>query len=108
MSRVDFLFGGQRILTYSTNGLLRLWDTASFELLNTLDVENANYAVAMDGKRLIFNKTDGTVHIWRMPENTQELVNLACEHFPGPLTVLDRQEFALDPSPEHYPCNLKP
>jgi WD40 repeat protein len=108
MNRAEFVFGGHRILTHSSNGLLRLWDTASLQLLATFMVGGESYQTALDGRRLIFSGSDGSVRFWRIAGTTQELVDLACELLPAPLTTIERKEYFLDPEPEHYPCGLKP
>lgn len=105
----EFVAAGRRFLTYSDNGIVRLWDFASLRLLAAFyDSDVRNYQFALDGRRLISTEEDGSVHISELPNSTQELVDLACRLLPGPLTKAERQAYGLDPNPDHYPCDRKP
>jgi WD40 repeat protein len=106
---VEFVSSGHRFLTHSTNQVVRLWDLGSRQLLATIDDKGAvQYQVTLDGRRLIATRKNGSVRIYQLPGTTQQLVDLACRLFPGPLTTAERQSYALDPAPEHYPCDRRP
>ncbi len=85
---VDMLPGGEHLLTADTK--VRIWDPASLQLLNELDIEASTIALSPEGSGLAVGTPNGSIYLYSLPEG-KELA--ALQGHAGPVASL---EFALD------------
>ena len=68
---VEFVAGGRRFISYSMNGVVRVWNLAGLQLLATTHDEDArDYQTVLDGRRMITTQQNGSVRISELPETT--------------------------------------
>jgi WD40 repeat protein len=86
---------GQRILTASEDGTVRLWETTSGRPLVTLSGNDA--AFSPDGTQVAIAALNHQVFLWTPFASTQALLNHARQAVPRLLTREQREQFTLPP-----------
>jgi WD40 repeat protein len=84
---------GQRLLTASKDGTIRLWDTATGRPLVLLSGHDA--AFHPDGQQIAIAALNHQVLLWTPFASTAELLRYACNVVPRQLTEEQREEFGL-------------
>jgi len=108
-----FLAGSKRVLTWE--GWLeggpcasygtRIWDTETGDAIAIIDgLPSAISDVRWSAKRglLLTRDEHGIVRLWRLPQTTQETIDLVKEMVPRCLSIQERRHFSLPPEPPSW------
>ncbi|MGD8202342.1 BTAD domain-containing putative transcriptional regulator [Ornithinimicrobium sp. W1679] len=88
---------GSRVATAAAQGLVRLWDTGTLDLVHEIPVSQAVHAVAwLDDRRLVLLRDDGTLDT--VLTDPGELIAVAREGLNRPLTTAECRSFGFEGS----------
>ncbi|WP_122260804.1 WD40 repeat domain-containing protein [Ornithinimicrobium cerasi] len=88
---------GSRVATAASQGLVRLWDTGTLDLVHEIPVGQAVHAVAwLDDRRLVLLRDDGTLDT--VLTDPSELVAVAREGLNRPLTTAECRSYGFEAS----------
>jgi WD40 repeat protein len=110
VNSAEFNAAGTLVVTASQDNTVRLWDSATGEMLAVFEGHSDNVLRATfspSGDQIVSVSADRSVRIWQLFPTTQALIDYAKKVVARVLTPDQRKQFFLDPDPPAWYGKLK-